>query len=71
MSHISVDQDLCMSSEYCTRANPELFSLDEDGIAGLVDGGPGPIPLREGQLSAALAASRTCPSGAIEVVTDP
>lgn len=68
MISISIDQNICMSSEYCVRAHPELFSVDADGVAQLVDGGAGPVDLAEAQLDAAAKAAAVCPSGAIEML---
>ncbi|MFD6199167.1 ferredoxin [Mycobacteriaceae bacterium NPDC060252] len=67
MTLISIDQNMCMSSEYCVRSNPELFSVDADGVARLVVGGAGPAELTEPHLQAAVAAATVCPAGAIEI----
>ncbi|MUM17012.1 hypothetical protein BI330_11550 [Mycobacterium sp. CBMA 623] len=58
---------MCMSSEYCVRSNPELFSLDADGVAQLVGGSNGPDELSEANLDAAVSAAGVCPAGAIEI----
>jgi ferredoxin len=68
MTLISSDQDMCMSSEYCVRSNPELFSVDADGVAQLAaGGGAGPAELAEAHRDAAVAAAGVCPAGAIEI----
>lgn len=56
-----------MSSEYCVRSNPELFSVDADGVAQLAGGGAGPAELAEAHRDAAVAAAGVCPAGAIEI----
>lgn len=66
MPSVSIDQNVCMGSEYCVRAHPELFSLGDDGVATLADGGAGPLALAAGHVEVAQQASRLCPAGAIE-----
>ncbi|OHT84959.1 hypothetical protein BKG68_13995 [Mycobacteroides saopaulense] len=56
-----------MSSEYCVRSHPELFTVDVDGVARLVDGGAGPVELAATQVDAAGAAAAVCPAAAIEI----
>ncbi|MFA4081411.1 ferredoxin [Mycobacteroides salmoniphilum] len=67
MAFIYIDQNMCMSSQYCVRSSPELFSVDVDGVAQLVDGGTGPAELTEAQVVVATAAAAVCPAGAIEI----
>ncbi|MUM23340.1 ferredoxin [Mycobacterium sp. CBMA271] len=60
---ITVDQDLCMGSGYCIAQHPDLFCVDEEGIA---------APRNTGMLDAshaldAINAAQICPASAIEV----
>ena len=70
---VSLDQDLCMGSGYCIRADSRLFGLTSDGIAELQSGDPpgpageGPVLIASDQLDDARALANICPSGAITV----
>lgn len=65
MPFVSIDQNICMASEYCVRSHPELFDVGAEGVATLPDGGAGPLALTGDQVEVAQQASRHCPAGAI------
>ena len=59
---VSVDQDLCMASSYCSGLAPEVFAPDTDGLVALVapDGlvtGPVAVPAEH------VERGRACVSG--------
>jgi ferredoxin len=59
-SAVSVDRNVCVGSGYCQRIAPEVFDLDESGLAVVLLAHPaGP------QLDAAREAEGSCPSLAI------
>jgi ferredoxin len=61
-STVSVHRDVCVGSGYCQRIAPEVFDLDESGLAVVLLAHPaGP------QLDAAREAEGSCPSLAITV----
>lgn len=57
----SVDRDRCVGSAYCQRIAPDVFDVDDVGLAYVLDGDPvGPA------LTAARQAVRDCPSMSIQ-----
>ena len=58
--HIEVDRDLCIGSGDCVEAAPEVFDLDDEGKATVLD--PDGAPLDE-----VVEAARNCPVTAIFV----
>lgn len=58
--HIEVDRDLCIGSGDCIEAAPEVFDLDDEGKATVLD--PDGAPLDE-----IVEAARNCPVTAIFV----
>jgi ferredoxin len=59
--HVEVDRDVCIGSGDCVATTPEVFKLDEEDIAVVID--PDAAPADE-----ILDAARNCPTGAIFVV---
>ncbi len=58
---IVVDRDLCIGSGDCVDASPEVFALDDDGKAFVID--PDAAPADE-----VIDAARNCPVTAIFVI---
>jgi len=58
---VDVDSGLCMGAQRCTYLKPEVFNLDDDGIAEVTD----PQLLTEEQ---ADFVAEECPNMAISVV---
>jgi ferredoxin len=53
----TVDRERCVGSAYCQRFAPDVFDVDDSGLAFVLDGAPvGP------SLVAARLAARECPS---------
>jgi ferredoxin len=63
--HIEINEELCNGHAQCELSAPEVFSLNEDGIAFLLTDDPA-AALRED----VQAAIRRCPESAITVVAD-
>lgn len=59
---IRVDRLLCVGFETCIDLAPDLFRLDNEGIATFVDGPDGVA------LSRVLEACRSCPVDALQVL---
>jgi ferredoxin len=57
---IFVDRDLCLGAQNCKHIAPDLFEIDDEGLAVVISSDPA----RE-QVS--LEAAHSCPSGAISV----
>ena len=61
MTHVQIDEQLCIGSGNCTHFAPAVFSLNDDGIAVIVaDVSP------DSEEAVRMAASQ-CPTGAISV----
>ena len=59
---VTIDASMCLGNARCMAAAPEVFDVDDDGVASVLDAHPG----------AALAdhvrlAMRSCPTGAISI----
>jgi ferredoxin len=63
--HIEIDDKLCNGHAQCELSAPEVFSLNEDGIAFLLTDDPD-AALRED----VRVAVRRCPESAITLVDD-
>jgi ferredoxin len=60
MMGFTVDRDRCVGSAYCLSIAPDVFDLDDVGLAFVVDGEP------SGEaLEAARRAASACPSMSI------
>ena len=59
--HVEVDRALCIGSGDCVDTAPDVFQLDEDDKAVVVD--PDGAPLED-----VIEAARNCPVSAIRVV---
>ncbi|NMB08784.1 MAG: ferredoxin [Tissierellia bacterium] len=57
-----VDKDLCIGCELCTSICPEVFSMDDDGLAVAID-----EELDENLIESAKEAEESCPTEAITV----
>lgn len=57
-----VDKDLCIGCELCTSICPEVFSMDDDGLAVAIDD-----ELDESLIESAKEAEESCPTEAITV----
>lgn len=55
---VKVERELCIGSGYCVRLAPEVFALDEEEIAVVLE----PVSADEEKLE---RAAETCPAGAI------
>lgn len=64
---LRIDRDACLGTGLCAALSPELFALDDDGIARPA-AHPGADP---GLAETARSAAECCPNGAITVVTPP
>lgn len=60
---VTVDRDVCMGSGNCLFHAEEVFDLDDDGVATVVD--PNGAPLEK-----VVDAAKHCPTGAISVTHD-
>lgn len=60
---VDVDRDVCMGSGNCTSVAPDVFALDDDSVAFVVD----PAASSEDEI---IAAARSCPTHAITVRRD-
>jgi ferredoxin len=58
---VEVDRDLCIGSGDCERRAPTVFTVDDEGLAVVLD----PSSVDEETLRSAAA---SCPSGAISIV---
>jgi ferredoxin len=58
--NIDIDRDVCIGSGNCGFEAPGVFTLDDDGIAVVVDASAAPE-------DKVMAAARKCPSKAISV----
>jgi len=63
--HIEINQELCNGHAQCELSAPDIFSLNEDGIAFLLTDDPA-AALREDVADAV----RRCPESAIALVPD-
>lgn len=61
--HVRVDAQTCIGSGSCAFAAPELFDVDDDGTAYVLDGPPQP-------LATARPAVSGCPTSALHLVRD-
>jgi ferredoxin len=59
--NVSVDKQECVASQTCVAALPNVFAVDDDGLAEVVDQNAA----AEAEL---IVAGRNCPSGAIWVL---
>jgi ferredoxin len=59
---VEVDRLVCIGSGDCVRVAPGTFALDEEDIAVVTDPSASTLELLQ-------AAERSCPSGAIRLVT--
>ena len=60
---VQIDRDVCMGSGNCMYEAPGVFSLDEDGVATVID----PAGAPEDDI---VTAARKCPTHAITVRRD-
>ena len=58
----NVDQDACIGCELCPDICPEIFSMDDDGLAIAQD-----IEIPEDLVDSATEAEESCPTDAITV----
>lgn len=58
---ITLDKDLCVGCGLCTNVAPEVYTMEDDGKAGVIEGGAA------GNESAAKEAAEACPVSAITV----
>ena len=57
-----VDKDACIGCELCTSICPEVFSMDDDGLAVAIE-----EELDESLVESAKEAEESCPTEAITV----
>ncbi|HEY8436267.1 MAG TPA: ferredoxin [Haloplasmataceae bacterium] len=57
-----VDKDLCIGCELCSQIEPNVFRMDDDGLAIAID-----EELSEDLIATAKEAEENCPTGAITV----
>lgn len=57
-----VDHDLCIGCGLCEETCPEVFRLEEDGLAHVIDDDPAPETYSDIE-----AAAELCPTSAISV----
>lgn len=61
-----VDPALCCGHGLCADVAPEVYALDDDGF-NVEAGGDAPVP--PGQESEAEEGARSCPDGAIQILS--
>ena len=61
---VRIDRDTCLSSQTCVRHLPDVFAIDDDGVAAVLPGA------RDAEVVDLVEAARACPVGAIEVLDD-
>lgn len=57
---VKVDKDLCVGCGLCANMAPEVFTMEDDGKAGV-------LPTAAGNEAAAKEAAEACPVSAITV----
>lgn len=57
-----VDKDLCIGCELCSQIEPDVFRMDDDGLAIAID-----EELADALIDTAKEAEENCPTGAITV----
>lgn len=57
-----VDKSLCIGCGLCTAVSPDVYSMDDDGLAVAID-----EELKDALVSAAKEAELQCPVSAIKV----
>lgn len=62
---VIVDGERCMGNGICVDLADHTFALDDEGYARAIEGQPA-----EDAIASILAAARSCPTNAIEVVDD-
>lgn len=62
---VIVDAERCMGNGICVDLAGHTFALDDEGYARALDGPP-----VQDALASILAAARSCPTNAIEVIDD-
>lgn len=63
-TQVRVDRKKCMGYANCLATAPDLFDLDDDGIAIVI----GFLPDSPGSEELARRAARACPANAIEII---
>jgi len=59
---VRVDRDECIGAQSCVRWAPQVFQIDEEGLAEVLTDGVGAIPLAD-----ILKAAADCPTNAVIV----
>jgi ferredoxin len=58
---IVVDRDLCLGAQNCKHIAPDVFQIDDEGLAIVVSSDPARVQV-------VLDAVQSCPSGAISLL---
>ncbi|WP_019911715.1 ferredoxin [Paenibacillus sp. HW567] len=70
----SVDQDSCIACGACNSAAPDIFDLDNNGIAGVIyegDNNKGVTAIGEDMLDELQEAFDSCPTHCIQLAAAP
>lgn len=59
---VRIDRETCLSSQTCVRHLPEVFEIDDEGVAAVLPA------VRDADVVDLVEAARGCPVGAIEVL---
>lgn len=76
MIRVYIDQDLCTGSTVCESITPQVFTMDDDGLATAIDSGAalpaGGAPLGAvvppDQIALVKDAAAACPGGCIHII---
>jgi ferredoxin len=76
MVRVYVDQDLCTGSMVCESITPQVFAMDDEGLATVIDdgavlpegGAPAGAVIPPGQVALVRDAAAACPGGCIHIV---
>jgi ferredoxin len=62
---VRVDRDECIGAQSCVRWAPQVFRIDDEGLAEVMAEGVAGVPLAE-----ILRAATDCPTNAVIVIQD-
>ncbi|MFD1426690.1 ferredoxin [Kroppenstedtia sanguinis] len=67
-----VNQETCIGCGNCEESAPDIFDLDEEGLAFVkLDQNQGTVPVPEEQMDRLLEAIEDCPTDSIRIADQP